>query len=201
MRNTALAALALLLVVPAAAAQVPAINLFVGYSYAHADLTTSAIGSHQGPSVATGNLNGWNASVEGKVFPFLGFVADVSGHYGTPTASSVCTLFPSCGTATGPVQSRLYNFLGGPQVSFSIGRIRPFAHALFGASHVSETSSSTGLFVDLSDTSFANALGGGFDYRLVGPLGWRVQADYLKTRFFGNTQDDVRISTGITLHF
>jgi hypothetical protein len=97
------------------------------------------------------------------------------------------------------VRSRLYNFLGGPQVSFSVGRIRPFAHALFGASHVNENAS-TGLFFDLSDTSFANAFGGGFDYRLVGPLGWRVQADYLKTRFFGNTQDDVRISTGITLH-
>jgi Outer membrane protein beta-barrel domain len=199
MRKAAIATLALSLFVPAAAAQVPKVNLFFGYSYAHADLTTSNIASHQGPSVATGNLNGWNASVEGKVVPFLGFVADVSGHYGTPTATSVCTLFPSCPTAVGPVRSRLYNFLGGPQVSFSIGRVRPFAHALFGASHVSETAS-TVFFGELSDTSFADAFGGGFDYRLVGPLGWRVQADYLKTRFFGNTQDDVRISTGVTFH-
>jgi hypothetical protein len=188
------------LFVPAAAAQVPRVNLFFGYSYAHADLTTSPLASHQGPSVATGNLNGWNAAVEGKVVPFLGFVADLSGHYGTPTATSQCELVLSCGSSTGPVHSQLYNFLGGPQVSFSIGRIRPFAHALFGASHVSETASTTGLTFDLSDTEFANAFGGGFDYRLVGPLGWRVQADYLKTRFFGNPQDDVRISTGITLH-
>jgi hypothetical protein len=198
MSKIALVIVALSLFVPPTAAQVSKVNLFVGYSYAHADLTTSAIASHQGPSVATGNLNGWNASVEGKVAPFLGFVADVSGHYGTPTGSSVCTLFPACGTAIGPVHSRLYNFVGGPQVSFSIGRIRPFAHALVGASHVSETASTT-LFFELSDTSFANAFGGGFDYRLIGPLGWRVQVDYLKTRFFGNTQDDVRISTGIIL--
>jgi len=199
MSKTALATLALSFFVPAAAAQLPKVNLFFGYSYAHADLSTSPLASHQGPSVATGNLNGWNASVEGKVIPFLGFVADISGHYGTPTATSQCLLYPTCPTAIGPVRSRLYNFLGGPQMSFSIGRIRPFAHALFGASHVNE-SASTGLFFNLSDTSFANAFGGGFDYRLVGPLGWRVQADYLKTRFFGNTQDDVRVSTGITLH-
>jgi len=34
-----------------------------------------------------------------------------------------------------------------------------------------------------------------------GPLHWRFQADYLQTRFFSQTQNDFRFSTGIVFHF
>ena len=52
-----------------------------------------------------------------------------------------------------------------------------------------------------TDTSFADAFGGGFDYRLFRPLAWRLQGDYVQTRFFGETQNNVRISTGIVFRF
>jgi hypothetical protein len=52
-----------------------------------------------------------------------------------------------------------------------------------------------------SDTSFAYALGGGIDYHLIPLISWRVQGDLLQTRFFSNTQNNVRISTGIVVHF
>jgi hypothetical protein len=64
---------------------------------------------------------------------------------------------------------------------------------LLGVGHFSSNSS--------SDTSFSDALGGGIDYRLFRGIGWRFQGDALQTRFFGNTQDDFRFSTGIVLHF
>jgi hypothetical protein len=48
-------------------------NIFVGYSYLNADFTSGGRTS----------LSGWNASVEGKVFPFLAIVGDFSGHYGS----------------------------------------------------------------------------------------------------------------------
>ncbi len=34
------------------------------------------------------NLNGWNGSLEGKIFPFVGLVADLSGYYGSGKRAS-----------------------------------------------------------------------------------------------------------------
>ena len=157
-----LAALIVLLAA-SAAAQVPTSgNIFFGYSYSRVDFGS-----------ASANFNGWNGSLEGKVLPFVGLVADVSGHYGSGDS----------------VHSAIF----GPRVSFSIGKIRPFAHALIGVSHFGGHGS--------SDTSFADAFGGGVDYRLFHVLGWRFQLDDLQTRFFSNTQNDFRFSTGLVLHF
>jgi Outer membrane protein beta-barrel domain len=162
-----------------AAAQVPKGNIFVGYSYGSADL------NHNNRS----NLNGWEGSLEGKFLPWVGIVADFNGLYGTNNFPSSTQIFN--------VDAREYNFLFGPRVSVSIGKIRPFAHALFGAGHVNV--STTGY--SASDTSFAEAIGGGLDYKLVPLISWRFQGDYLQTRFFGNTQNNGRFSTGIVLNF
>jgi hypothetical protein len=162
-----------------AAAQIPKGNIFVGYSYSSADLNQND----------RSNLNGWEGSLEGKFLPWVGIVADFNGLYGTNN-------FPSS-TQVFKVDAREHNFLFGPRVSVSVGKIRPFAHALFGAGHVSV--STTGY--SASDTAFAEALGGGFDYKLVPLIAWRFQGDYLQTRFFGNTQNNGRFSTGIVLNF
>jgi len=134
--------------------------------------------------------------VEGKVIPFLGFVADFDSHYGSQNFPP-----PPC---EGPVQCHPpafnasvseHNFLFGPRVSFSVGEFRPFAEGLFGGAHVN-VNNGVG-----SDTSFATALGGGLDYKIIRPVAWRFHGDYVQTRFFGATQNNVRISTGIVLRF
>jgi len=162
-----------------ASAQVPKGNVFFGYSYGNADL------NHNDRS----NLNGWEGSLEGKIFPFVSLVTDINGLYGSND-------FPSS-TQTFHVNAHEYNFLFGPRVSFSIGRARPFVHGLFGGAHVSVNTSG----YSASDTSFATALGGGVDFKLIPVVSWRFQGDYLQTRFFGNTQDNARFSTGIVLNF
>ena len=162
-----------------AVAQIPKGNLFVGYSYGSADL------NHNNRS----NLNGWEGSLEGKFLPWVGIVADINGLYGTNNFPSSTQIFN--------VDAKEYNYLFGPRVSVSVGKIRPFAHALFGAGHVSV--STTGY--SASDTAFAEALGGGFDYKLVPLISWRFQGDYLQTRFFSNTQNNGRFSTGLVLNF
>jgi len=173
--------------------QLPGGNVFVGYSYLSADLNAGSRTS----------LNGWNASAEVKVFPFIGLVGDFSGHYGSPSVQSsglcvvpVGSLPGGCANITS-VSASEHNFLFGPRVSFSVGKFRPFVHALIGAGHISE--SATGL--SNSSTSFADALGGGLDYHLIPLISWRIQADALQTRFFSGTQNNVRISTGIVVHF
>jgi opacity protein-like surface antigen len=171
----------------AAGAQLlPKGNVFVGYSYTRADFG----GGNKG------NLNGWDGSLEGKVFPWVGIVADLNGNYGGQTGPNVCPVIPApCPSVH--VNIREYNFLFGPRVSVSVGKVRPFAHVLIGAAH--ENLSASG-FSD-SDTSFATALGGGVDYKLMRMVAWRFQGDYLQTRFFSNTQNNFRFTTGLVLNF
>ena len=64
----------LLLLPTAALAQIPTRgNVFFGYSYGSADFSSNG----------RTNLNGWNGSLEGKVLPWVGFVVDFSGLYGS----------------------------------------------------------------------------------------------------------------------
>ncbi len=174
-------------------AQLPGGNVFIGYSYLSADLVSGSRTS----------LNGWNGSVEGKVLPFIGLVADFSGHYGSLSVVSngFCPLplggLPGACIATASASASEHNFLFGPRASFPIGKFRHFVHALIGAGHISESASG----LSNSSTSFADALGGGIDYHLIPLISWRIQADALQTRFFSGTQNNVRISTGIVVHF
>ncbi len=170
-----------------ASAQVPSGNVFFGYSFYSTDLS----------SVDRANTNGWEASLEGKVIPFLGVVADFDAHYGSQN-------FPLCisngltggvGCTNFSADVTEHNYLFGPRVSFSIAKIRPFAEALFGAGHV-DVNNGVG-----SDTSFATAIGGGLDYKIIKPIAWRLQGDYVETRFFGTSQNNVRISTGLVVRF
>jgi hypothetical protein len=134
--------------------------------------------------------------LEGKVFPFVGIVADIGGYYGTQTLpNGTCTgVIGSTCTASTNFNTRILTATFGPRVSFSVGKFRPFAHGLVG---VSRTSGS----LNGSDTSLADTLGGGIDYHLVPLIAWRVQADEMQTRFFSATQNNFRLSTGIVFHF
>jgi hypothetical protein len=175
-----LTTIAFLLLVPAASsAQIPTRgNVFFGYSYGSADFS----------SAGRTNLNGWNGSLEGKVLPWVGFVADLSGLYGSQNISAVLA---------SKVNTSVNSVVLGPRVSVAVGKFTPFAHTLFGVSHLHDSASG----LSESDTSFATALGGGIDYRLIHGIGWRVQADMLQTRFFSGTQNNLRLSTGVVLHF
>ena len=161
-------------------AQVPKANVFVGYSFMSADIP----GSFQRE-----NLNGWEASLEGKVLPFLGIVADGSGYYGT-TAIPVCPVAP--GIACFPVNGNVHTALFGPRVSASFHGIRPFAHVLIGLGALSGVN---------SDVSLASGYGGGVDFKIAPILGWRFQGDYIHTHFAGDSQGHGRLSTGIVLRF
>ena len=184
----------------AASAQlVPKGNVFVGYSYSRADVFPGS--STFSTATQTGSLNGWEGSLEGKVFPFVGIVADFSGHYGSQDFTTGCEAIPTppCQPTSANAHANLNSYLFGPRVSFTVGRFTPFAEALFGAAHIREHAQGVGL--SQTDTSFATALGGGIDYKIFAPIAWRFQGDLLQTRFFSNTQNNLRLSTGIVLRF
>jgi len=165
----------LLTIASTAWAQIPTKgNVFFGYSF---DRTPIA-------SNDTTNLNGWEASVEGKFLPWIGLVADVDGHYGSHNFS---------GTSA---DITAHNVLFGPRVSVQVQRFRPFAEFLVGVGHISRSNG-----ISDSDTNYAEAVGGGLDYRVLGPVAIRGELDWTNTHFYGEGQNGVRFSTGIALHF
>lgn len=169
----------------AAVAQLPTGgNIFIGYSYNHADLDSSD----------TTNLNGWNGSLEGRILPYVGIVADLGGYYGGIGLPLGCR---GVGCPQVHANASVHSVLFGPQVSVPIGRISPFFRVMAGVGHAS----ASGNGLSDSDTSLATAVGGGVDYQLMEGIGWRLQMDLLHTRFFSNTQNDFRLSTGVAFHF
>jgi opacity protein-like surface antigen len=191
LRTTAIAVF-LLGAALAASAQIPGGNVYVGYSYTRADIFSQSL-LLQPPSHAA-NFNGWQASLEGKFLPFIGVVADVSQTYGSANFS-LCGPGVACSPGQVGVDSRLLTVMVGARASVSVSRFTPFAEALFGGAHASESR------VSASDTSLATAIGGGLDYKLIKGVAWRFQGDALHTHLFGAGQNNLRLSTGLVLRF
>jgi opacity protein-like surface antigen len=189
MRNFAYVGLTLFLLASLAAAQIPTSgNIFVGYSYENTDWSGISSG------LSRPNLNGWAASLEGKVFPHIGIVADFASHYGS---QSFTQTIPAGPTFRVNVTGHQWALLFGPRLAIPVGNLTPFAEVMIGLSHIHNG----GTFPGPTNTSFATALGGGVDYRLIRILALRLQVDYLQTRFYSTTQNNLRLSPGVVLRF
>jgi hypothetical protein len=155
-------------------------DIFFGYMHlgeSHCEVLSSGHAVVCDPfSAKTSNLGGWNLSLEKKYLRYFGAVADFSGAYG------------------GAGQT---DFLFGIRGGASIGRFRPFAQVLFGAVHARENRTA----VLKADTTFAEDLGVGIDFRLTRLLGWRFQTDELKTGSPAFERYNVRVSSGMAIRF
>ena len=131
---------------------------------------------HSDPgALASGNASGWEASLGYNWNHWLTLKGDVDGHY-------------CC-------DQSMHNFLFGPQINFGSGKVKPYVHGLVGASH----GTSTGGF---SDTVLGFALGGGLDIKWTDRFSVRIaQVDYLGTRYGDFTQNNLRFSAGLVIHF
>jgi Outer membrane protein beta-barrel domain len=162
------------------------VNVFAGYSFYSTALSSQGRAS----------TYGWEGSGEVRLYRWVSIVGDIDTHYGQQ-GFPICQTFPTtglgCSTFTADIIER--NFLVGPRASFTTGAFRPFAEVLVGGAHVN-----AGVFAG-TDNSWAAAIGGGADYTITPRFGWRLQADYVRTQFFGNTQNNVRASTGLVFRF
>jgi hypothetical protein len=185
MRACAAILFAVIILAAPSLAQVPTSgNVFFGYSYDNTSFS----------NIGRANLNGFEVSFEGKIFPSVGIVADFTTNYGSQvfnTGAGQCALGATC---TGNMNLHLYQALFGPRFSVSLGKFRPFAEFEFGVAHVTTGAPS-------SDSSFATVVGGGLDYRIIRPIAWRFEGDYVSTHLFGAYQNGVRLSTGIVIRF
>lgn len=152
----------------ASAQEAPKVEVFGGYSN------------------AMGDLHGWNASVAGNLNRWVGLVADFSGYYSTLDE----------GGETEKI--RTHTFFFGPQISLRRGRVVPFTHALLGGARIKSEASGLGRTFIFTDSAFGLAFGGGLDVSLNDRVAIRAfQADYLRTRFFDQTQHTGRLSFGL----
>lgn len=187
----------LLFATGASAQESSKVDIFGGYSYLRMVST-----SQGGPvailatSFASASLNGWNGSLEYKPVRWLGALADFGGSYGTEQITLGCEAIITCPRPPFNASAHVHSVLFGPRVSVSIAKATPFVHGLVGIAHTTLTGSS-----NFSDTARSWAIGGGLDYRLRKGIAWRVQADDLNTGFFGKTQNNFRLSTGVVFHF
>ncbi len=124
------------------------------------------------------NAVGWDASLTGNFKHILGITGDFSGAYNSHRANST-----------------VYTYTVGPVLTARLPVIQPFVHALFGGASISAAG--------ISDNAFAMFIGGGLDIGLRKGIGIRlVQADWLMTKFNGETQDKQgRVSAGIVIKF
>lgn len=155
--------------------KLPAIEIFGGYSHLRFESTQLGFADRL-------NLNGANVEVSlPDLYSGLGIAADVSAHYAQ--------------------QMKEFNFLIGPQYSAQWKGIRLTGHALFGRARDRLLRPGTTL-LEPSNLGRGIAVGGALDFSLSSRLSVRpIQADYLTTNFFGSTQHNVRLSSGLIFKF
>lgn len=149
------------------------LDVFGGYSYFNG-ATAGGGGTY--------SLNGWNAQATYNLNRWLGATADFGGYYGSPFGPSAST----------------HSFLFGPTISMRTPRFTPYAHVLFGV----DRDSASIFGATASNSAFAMAVGGGLDIPVKGRFAIRAaQVDWLRGTNFSNTENNLRVSTGVVFHF
>ncbi|HVI79510.1 MAG TPA: hypothetical protein VM715_15355 [Candidatus Acidoferrum sp.] len=166
----------------------PKAEVFGGYQYLRmgSDTSFGSTGGAQG-------FNGWNAAAQLNFNRFLGVEGDFSGSYATISG----------------ISAHVYTYTGGPVVFAQVGRIKPFAHVLFGGTKLGASESG----VSLSWSGYTTLAGGGVDAKFNKNVAVRVaQFDWLYYHFGSKNiaglqlpafsgSNNVRISTGLVFGF
>jgi opacity protein-like surface antigen len=182
-------------------------EFFAGYSINRTDVEETGDPDVDDVLEEGRNFQGFNVSGVYNFSKYFGLKADVSGHF-----KKFATNVPGF-TNQPRIDASLYNFLGGIQVKNNSkeGRVKPFAHALFGAgitrAKLNDAFCNEAFGTNCppefrdSETSFAMAFGGGLDVRASRRVSFRVfQVDFNPMRKNGETMNNMRFSFGIVFH-
>ena len=83
----------------------------------------------------------------------------------------------------------------GPKVAWRARKLEPWAHVIAGGAHILPQTAGA------SQNGFSLQVGGGADYRIFPHLSARLELDWVKTRFFGEWQNNAQANLDIVLHF
>jgi hypothetical protein len=83
----------------------------------------------------------------------------------------------------------------GPKIALREKKWEPWAHLILGGSHEQPQTAGN------SKNSYAIEAGGGADYRVNPRLSGRLEADWVRTGFFGQSQNNFQLLGGVVFHF
>jgi len=83
----------------------------------------------------------------------------------------------------------------GPKIAWREKKWEPWAHAIIGGSHEQPQTAGN------SKNAFAVQVGGGADYRINPRLSGRLEADWVHTSYFGQSQNNFELMGGVVFHF
>lgn len=209
----------------AAAQDTPHYEVFAGGSYLRVHASGEELGQllnvpelQFSPHNQNFNLYGWDASVTENVNNWFGAELDASGFYGSPAAgflypaSQLVSPSPNFSQKVAVV-SRTQTFMFGPKLSWRRShRAVFFAHLPVGVGYANTSLNQEAVVASnfsvlptgtlRSSTGLALAPGVGVDVRVNEKVMVRaLQVDYLMTHFFGERQDNARVSAGVNLTF
>src|SRR5712692_2379803 len=90
---------------------------------------------------------------------------------------------------------KIATYGAGPKIAWRQKRWEPWLHGIFGGAHEQPQ------IAGQSRNSYAIKAGGGADYRWNPRLSFRLEADYVRTGFFHQSQNDFQLAGGIVFHF
>ena len=89
---------------------------------------------------------------------------------------------------------------GGPHIVVSThSRVEPWGHVLLGLEHLRFTQTANAALG--SNNAFGFQAGGGLDFKLGGHANWRVQAEYVGSRFQSTIQSNYSFGSGLVFGF
>ena len=89
---------------------------------------------------------------------------------------------------------RFVSYGAGPKIAWRQRQWEPWMHAIIGGAHLRPQTAG-------SSNALAIQLGGGADYRLNPRLSLRLDADWVFTRFFGQSQNSAQAAVSAIFHF
>jgi opacity protein-like surface antigen len=91
---------------------------------------------------------------------------------------------------------KLLIYGAGPKIAWHrFQRWDPWLHAILGGAHEQPQTAGNGR------NAFAVQLGGGADYNFNARLSARLEGNYVRTSFFGQSQNNFQLGAGLVLHF
>jgi opacity protein-like surface antigen len=208
MRKTLLLFVIALVCAPASYAQsdYSFYEFYVGYAHERADngadrLESGATAVVNGVTLTRVNLqprresgNGFLVEFNQNVHRNVGIVTSLSGTYDT------VNYLDSVSGHTFRAKLQRYDLLAGPRFNARYSNATPFAHALFGVTHVRASFDEVFNTQHKTDTAFAMGFGAGLDLEAGEHVDIRAgQIDYIPTFFGGKRQDNFRFSAGVKI--
>jgi len=163
--------------VMAMAQDIPATEIFAGYSHFRCDKDAAC------------DLNGWDVAVAFNINKHVAPVVDIHGQYGKQYDPRFFMRDRNFSA---------HSVMFGPKFMMPVGRFTPFGQFLVGVYH----SNLGGMQTRKTENNPAIAIGGGVDVNVNSRLSVRaVQAEYYGIRYLGSVHNDLRISAGAIFKF